>query len=301
PAPTTPSSSLVVGGYCGQNQIYDCAYNCVNKYIANNHIGNNSCDNGSNGYTLTCSIFNNDGGDCSSSTPAPTSTSTPPPPPYAPTVKLSANGTKITASWNSVPDANSYTLFYAPYPAASPVSSLKMGTKTSYSTDLTQGGSFYVATRAYNNYGSSAYSNIEHFIINKPEVTQQPDLKANDWSVSYANNGDAALAFEIENIGKTEIENTWYGAFILSKDKVINTGDYVVYSFYSSGKIAPQGKVGMSADNPALFNIFTDEYTQLKIPNGSYYVIFWIDYSNEIIESSETNNKLISNGKLTKE
>lgn len=84
-----------------------------------------------------------------------------------PVLSVTTNGTKVTVSWNSVPTAESYVLFYAPYPEflseASP--QIPMGSKTTISADLPAGSSYTVAVKAYNDAGSSDYSNFESFSI----------------------------------------------------------------------------------------------------------------------------------------
>jgi len=83
----------------------------------------------------------------------------------APAVSLTTNGTNVTATWGDVPAAAGYTLFYAPYPEASYIGSLEMGTATSLSVELWPGAAFYVAVKAYNATDISEYSNIESFQI----------------------------------------------------------------------------------------------------------------------------------------
>ena len=85
----------------------------------------------------------------------------------APTLSVTTNGTKVTVSWNSVPTAENYVLFYAPYPGFLSEASrqIPMGSKTTISADLPAGSSYYVAVKAYNDTGSSDYSNIELFSI----------------------------------------------------------------------------------------------------------------------------------------
>lgn len=58
------SSSGSPGSSCGSNMVYDCAGNCVNASVASNWTGDGYCDDGTWGMVLTCSTFNNDGGDC---------------------------------------------------------------------------------------------------------------------------------------------------------------------------------------------------------------------------------------------
>jgi len=85
-------------------------------------------------------------------------------PPPAPTLTVTVEGTRVTISWNAVPGADGYILFYAP-PPAGPIGSFDMGTQTSISVDLSKGAAFYLAVQAYNSYGNSNYSNIELLII----------------------------------------------------------------------------------------------------------------------------------------
>ncbi|KPA16558.1 secreted protein containing Peptidase M23 domain protein [Candidatus Magnetomorum sp. HK-1] len=61
------SSSGTPGQSCGTGQVYDCNSNCVNSSTASSWTGDGYCDDGSYGMVLTCSAFNNDGGDCGSS------------------------------------------------------------------------------------------------------------------------------------------------------------------------------------------------------------------------------------------
>jgi len=81
-------------------------------------------------------------------------------PPSAPRLSVTTSGVTVSLSWTSVADATGYTLFYAPYPEASPIKSSNMGTQTSASFQLWEGAAYYVALQAYNSFGSSNYSNI---------------------------------------------------------------------------------------------------------------------------------------------
>ncbi len=54
----------VVGSSCGENKIYDCSFNCVDKNLAYNWIGDGYCDDGRWGINLNCSAFYYDRGDC---------------------------------------------------------------------------------------------------------------------------------------------------------------------------------------------------------------------------------------------
>jgi len=86
-------------------------------------------------------------------------------PPGSPLLSIATSGYTLSFSWTPAADATGYTLFYAPYPGLGYIGSIDMGTKTSGSFVLWDGAAFYVAVQAHNNYGSSGYSNIEHFAM----------------------------------------------------------------------------------------------------------------------------------------
>jgi formylglycine-generating enzyme required for sulfatase activity len=88
----------------------------------------------------------------------------------APTLTLTTSGINVSLSWTSVTGATGYTLFYAPYPDASSIGQIDMGTQTSLSFDA-NGLAFYGAIQSYNNSGSSEYSNIEYFDLSSSDPT----------------------------------------------------------------------------------------------------------------------------------
>ena len=92
-----------------------------------------------------------------------TTTTTLPAVPTKPTLGVETSGTTVSLSWTSVAGAEGYTLYYAPYPKADPIGNIPMGDKTSMSASLPDGSAFYVALQAYNSFGNSGYSNIDHF------------------------------------------------------------------------------------------------------------------------------------------
>ena len=119
-----------------------------------------------------------------------------------PTLTLTISGTNVSLSWTSVTGATGYTLFYAPYPAASYIGQIDMGTQTSLSFDAS-GLAFFVAIQSYNSSGSSELSNIEYFdlsnsnnIINIPIASINIDGDVSDWTsvdVLVQDNSDSSL------------------------------------------------------------------------------------------------------------
>lgn len=87
--------------------------------------------------------------------------------PVAPTLTYSLDGVTVTVDWTEVAGATQYRLSYAPAPYVGPqsIGSIDLGTQTSFSVDLWDGASFYIAVQAGNDQGFSGYSNIENFTI----------------------------------------------------------------------------------------------------------------------------------------
>jgi len=85
--------------------------------------------------------------------------------PAPPVISYTTSGITLSISWTDIADADGYTLFYAPYPSASPINNIDMGSQTSLTGDLVDGAAFYIAVQAYNNTGNSNFSNLEYFVI----------------------------------------------------------------------------------------------------------------------------------------
>jgi uncharacterized protein (TIGR02145 family) len=117
----------------------------------------------------------------------------------APTLTVTTSGVNVTLSWTSVPSTTGYTLFYAPYPDASYIGQIDMGTQTSLSFDAT-GLAFYVAIQSYNSSGSSGYSNIEYF-----DLSSSNPIKPNSTCGAYVAPGvwKEFDCYNLAAIGKT--------------------------------------------------------------------------------------------------
>lgn len=93
------------------------------------------------------------------------SDASPPPivPPASPGFTLTTDSDNtVNLEWSATEGATGYTLYYAPYPSATTVGSIDMGTAVSF-TFNGSGYSFYVAVTANNSAGSSAYSDVLFF------------------------------------------------------------------------------------------------------------------------------------------
>lgn len=86
--------------------------------------------------------------------------------PGAPVLSTSVDGLRVTISWSAVAGATGYTLYYAPFPAQSPIGSLDVGNLTSLAGELPSGSAFYVAVQPYSASGPvNVFSNVATFSI----------------------------------------------------------------------------------------------------------------------------------------
>lgn len=94
-------------------------------------------------------------------------TATPEPEPEAQTsvLSVSVNGNAVSISWTAADGAAGYRLYYAPYPDATPVSALDLGTELGVSGELPSGSAFYIAIEPYTQDGTLELSNIEVFMV----------------------------------------------------------------------------------------------------------------------------------------
>lgn len=84
----------------------------------------------------------------------------------APQLSTSVTGTTVSISWSAYGGASGYTLYYAPFPAQTPVASLDVGAITSISAPLPPGSAFYVAIQPYTAAGPvDIFSNIGSFTV----------------------------------------------------------------------------------------------------------------------------------------
>jgi murein DD-endopeptidase MepM/ murein hydrolase activator NlpD len=104
------------------------------------------------------------------------SPSTPIYPPRPPVLEILTDKMTVFLSWNAIPEADGYTLYYSRYPSTDLTERADMQKQTSLAVDLLPGDAYYVAVEACNAAGSSGLSNVEHFIIaNKMRIKRYND------------------------------------------------------------------------------------------------------------------------------
>lgn len=84
----------------------------------------------------------------------------------SPVLTTAVVGTTVTISWSEVPGATGYILYYAPFPAQTPIGSLDVGSLVTLSGALEVGTALYVAVQPYNADGPiNVFSNVSTFTI----------------------------------------------------------------------------------------------------------------------------------------
>jgi hypothetical protein len=83
--------------------------------------------------------------------------------PSSPTITYSTSDVNVTVQWDTSSGATGYILSYATYPFTGQISTLDVQNQTSFSIDLWDGASFYIAVQSYDEEGTSGYSNVGHF------------------------------------------------------------------------------------------------------------------------------------------
>ncbi|MFN3162180.1 MAG: serine protease, partial [Pseudohongiellaceae bacterium] len=86
--------------------------------------------------------------------------------PATPVIAASVEGTTVSIEWTAYEGATGYTLYYAPFPEQSPISSLDMESALSVSGELPPGSAFYIAVQPYNANGAiDILSNVATFTV----------------------------------------------------------------------------------------------------------------------------------------
>ncbi|MCP4682123.1 MAG: serine protease [Desulfobacterales bacterium] len=85
--------------------------------------------------------------------------------PAGPDIDVNVNGNKVSLSFDPVQGATGYQLYYAPYPAATPVGVIDVGNTTSMSGEFKDGEAYYLLVRSYNGVCVGGVSTVVYFEI----------------------------------------------------------------------------------------------------------------------------------------
>ena len=97
--------------------------------------------------------------------------------PVAPAMSYTVDGTHLSITWDSGPEATGYKLNYVvgAYTDPSDFTSMDLADQTGFSYEyLVEGQTYTIAIQVYNDIGDSGYSNIESFTVPIPQPPVAP-------------------------------------------------------------------------------------------------------------------------------
>ena len=160
----------------------------------------------------------------------------------APRLAIGNEASSIELSWAAVDTANGYHLYFAPYPYLGPdtVEVLDMGSALSIAGALPEGAAYYIAIQAYNDSGSSDFSNVEYFSISEQHLSFA--------SAAGSFNGLTLIAptnsnntYLIDDLG--ELKHEWQSdtaprlsVYLLDNGHLLRTGEVETEFFPAAGK-----------------------------------------------------------------
>ncbi len=217
-----------------------------------------------------------------------------------PNLTLTIVGHIVQVSWNAVDGATGYTLFYAPYPEATSIGSLDIGNILRISGELAPGSAFYLAIKAYNPEGQSAFSNIEHFELPAEGINAQTHTIYVSPDGADNNDGSAGLPLKTFEGARNKVRTmldgavdiTVYfreGAYVFSQTAVLDTqdggspGQTVTYAAYPGEK-----PVFTSLKQVIGWSRFNGNIMQADLPAGISRVRYLHDESETWIKRSST-------------
>ena len=124
-------------------------------------------------------------------------------PPATPVLSLERVGLQVKISWNDMPTAEGYRLYFSPYGDLAASQQVDLGKKTETSTALPNGSSYSVWITAYNASGESRYSNIEHVLIDNKVVAFLPENTRTGTQLQ------AGLEEAFANFPQLRLETVW--------------------------------------------------------------------------------------------
>lgn len=124
-----------------------------------------------------------------------------------------------------------------------------------------------------------------------------PDLGIDFWSAQVLDTfGLSALTYTVRNNGVSTASGGWDVNLVLSNDPIIGNGDERWLAYETVNFTLQAGEAVFRDDfSPLYFNFFTD-VNGFDIPSGNYYMAFWVDDTEVVDESNESNNFSLNNG-----
>src|SRR6185295_19792533 len=122
------------------------------------------------------------------------------------------------------------------------------------------------------------------------------DVEGLSWYAEWDDFGDGALTYNIINNGGNTAPAGWLISLVLSPDDVIGNGNEILlFSEPANFDINPGTTLYRTDSAPGYFSLYYDNSGN-PVPDGVYYIAFWLDPTNTLAESNKSNNASLSWG-----
>jgi len=240
-----------------------------------------------------------------------TVTPTPPPIPVTPTLNpITSSGNTYTVSWNTIPNATSYTLQQSANSSFTNAITLTVS-ETSHSVNNATNGTYYYRVAASNSSGTSNYSNVQSITINvtsiaSPTLSPINNNGSSTYTVSWTVVPNASYYILTEN---TNIIYQGSNTTFTVIDKPVGTYSYTVTATSGTISSAPSNTVTQSIPQSNTFvegyweswasdsvdsivnmkiNIYDISFGTFKSTGSNTFVISGIDASPSVITNFVT-------------
>jgi CARDB len=124
-----------------------------------------------------------------------------------------------------------------------------------------------------------------------------PDINVQTWYADpYDYNGNYQLTYQVNNSGGTETPKNFSISLVLSDTQNLGDGSqWWLFNEYYPNKLPVGYMTYRDSNNPAYFNLYHD-VNNASIPEGYYYMAFWVDFNNKVLEADESNNASFAQG-----
>jgi GEVED domain/CARDB/Domain of unknown function DUF11/Secretion system C-terminal sorting domain len=163
---------------------------------------------------------------------------------------------------------------------------------TGFSPPIYVGSANSVSFRGFVATPSQNTCDLPEIILVRPAITNQPDLTISNLTVptpSVLQGQILNFKFDLKNQGTVNATANFNIKSYLSKDQTLSADDY-------QDGIVPTANLAAGVTTPQVAGAMT---VSSAVAAGQYYLILKVDADNQITESNENNNIIVSTGLIT--
>jgi len=159
-----------------------------------------------------------------------------------PRLSISSSDDQVTINWTAVDNAIGYKLYFAAYPykPGDSIGEIEMGNILSFNVSLWDGTAYYVAIQSYTDANTTAYSNIEYFVLD-PNHISFSSFAGSFNGLTLISPMGSTTTYLIDDLGQSE--HQWESNFtpalsvyLLENGHLLRTGKDVNSSFNVGGQ-----------------------------------------------------------------